>query len=157
MQLSAACAKILTDWGLIRGPEEQRLTTELCETLSVRCASTAQRVGALSGGNQQKIAIGKWLLRDALVYLLDEPTRGVDAAARSRIHALFADLKRKQKALVVVSSDLEELMQVCDRIVVMSAGRMSAPFHRGTWTRKALVRASFAGHRSNSTDGERES
>ncbi|MBG5129325.1 sugar ABC transporter ATP-binding protein [Pseudomonas aeruginosa] len=115
--------------------------------LRVRCADTAQAVGELSGGNQQKVVIGRWLERDCQVLLFDEPTRGIDVGAKFDIYALLAELTRRGKALVVVSSDLRELMLICDRIGVLSAGRMVDTFERDAWTQDALLAAAFAGYK----------
>ncbi|MBG7309151.1 sugar ABC transporter ATP-binding protein [Pseudomonas aeruginosa] len=117
------------------------------EALRVRCADTAQAVGELSGGNQQKVVIGRWLERDCQVLLFDEPTRGIDVGAKFDIYALLAELTRRGKALVVVSSDLRELMLICDRIGVLSAGRMVDTFERDAWTQDALLAAAFAGYK----------
>ena len=81
-------------------------------------------MGELSGGNQQKVVIGRWLERNCQVLLFDEPTRGIDVGAKFDIYGLLAELARQGKALVVVSSDLRELMLICDRIAVLSAGRL---------------------------------
>ncbi|MBH9366014.1 sugar ABC transporter ATP-binding protein [Pseudomonas aeruginosa] len=117
------------------------------EALRVRCADTAQAVGELSGGNQQKVVIGRWLERDCQVLLFDEPTRGIDVGAKFDIYALLAELTRRGKALVVVSSDLRELMLICDRIGVLSAGRMVDTFARDAWTQDALLAAAVAGYK----------
>ncbi|MBG4215224.1 sugar ABC transporter ATP-binding protein [Pseudomonas aeruginosa] len=117
------------------------------EARRVRCADTAQAVGELSGGNQQKVVIGRWLERDCQVLLFDEPTRGIDVGAKFDIYALLAELTRRGKALVVVSSDLRELMLICDRIGVLSAGRMVHTFERDAWTQDALLAAAFAGYK----------
>ena len=95
------------------------------ERLAVRCASLEQAVSELSGGNQQKVVIGRWLARDCSVLLFDEPTRGIDVAAKDMVYQLLRDLAADGKAVVFVSSELTELMAVCDRILVMSAGRIA--------------------------------
>lgn len=116
--------------GVIDRRREEALARRQVEALRVRCADTAQAVGELSGGNQQKVVIGRWLERDCQVLLFDEPTRGIDVGAKFDIYALLAELTRRGKALVVVSSDLRELMLICDRIGVLSAGRMVDTFER---------------------------
>ncbi|MBG4923916.1 sugar ABC transporter ATP-binding protein [Pseudomonas aeruginosa] len=126
---------------------EEALARRQVEALRVRCADTAQAVGELSGGNQQKVVIGRWLERDCQVLLFDEPTRGIDVGAKFDIYALLAELTRRGKALVVVSSDLRELMLICDRIGVLSAGRMVDTFERDAWTQDALLAAAFAGYK----------
>ncbi len=125
--------------GVIDRRREEALARRQVEALRVRCADTAQAVGELSGGNQQKVVIGRWLERDCQVLLFDEPTRGIDVGAKFDIYALLAELTRRGKALVVVSSDLRELMLICDRIGVLSAGRMVDTFERDAWTQDALL------------------
>ncbi|MFP4905125.1 hypothetical protein ACLFKT_39660, partial [Paraburkholderia sp. BR14261] len=108
--------------------------------------------GELSGGNQQKVVIGRWLARDITqsmrVVLFDEPTRGIDVGAKFDIYALMGALARDGRALVVVSSDLRELMLICDRIGVMSAGKMTAIYGRDEWSQDKLLAAAFAGLRA---------
>ena len=122
--------------------------------LAVKCASLEQPVGQLSGGNQQKVVLGRWLDRDFDVLLCDEPTRGVDVAARAEIHELLRELARSGKAVLVVSSEIEELLALCDRIVVLSAGTVAATFEReagstGTryWRRRSAATRRRAGSR----------
>ncbi|GAA5506156.1 sugar ABC transporter ATP-binding protein [Novipirellula caenicola] len=133
--------------GLTRETEENRITTEMRDSLATRCESIDQFVGTLSGGNQQKVAVAKWLVRDADVFLFDEPTRGIDAGARQRIYQLFETLANQGKAIVIVSSDLEELFETCDRIAVMSAGRMVDTFGRNEWSEEKIMQASFHGYK----------
>lgn len=133
--------------GVIDRRREEALARRQVEALRVRCADTAQAVGELSGGNQQKVVIGRWLERDCQVLLFDEPTRGIDVGAKFDIYALLAELTHRGKALVVVSSDLRELMLICDRIGVLSAGRMVDTFERDAWTQDALLAAAFAGYK----------
>ncbi|RTV45501.1 sugar ABC transporter ATP-binding protein [Pseudomonas aeruginosa] len=135
--------------GVIDRRREEALARRQVEALRVRCADTAQAVGELSGGNQQKVVIGRWLERDCQVLLFDEPTRGIDVGAKFDIYALLAELTRRGKALVVVSSDLRELMLICDRIGVLSAGRMVDTFERDAWTQDALLAAAFAGYKKH--------
>ena len=100
--------------------------------LQIRAASIEQLAGRLSGGNQQKIVIAKWLFRDARVLLFDEPTRGIDVGAKAEVFALMDELARSGKALLMVSSELPELLQVADRILVMRDGRLVAELPRQT-------------------------
>jgi ribose transport system ATP-binding protein len=95
--------------------------------------------------------IGRWLARDADVLLFDEPTRGIDVGAKFDIYMLLGALAREGRAIVVVSSDLRELMLICDRIGVMSAGRMTGLFDRDEWTQDALLAAAFEGHMNGSS------
>lgn len=112
--------------------------------LEVRCSDAEQPVIELSGGNQQKIVIARWLARRCDVLLFDEPTRGIDVAAKETIWALLRDLAGSGKAIVVVSSELPELMSLCDRIVVMSDGEMAGEFLPGEWSAEKLTAAAFS-------------
>ena len=132
--------------GWLQRAAEGREVERLRKLLRVRSRSAEQSVGELSGGNQQKVVFARWLHRDCRVLLLDEPTRGVDIGARADIYAEIDKLAAAGKALLMVSSDLRELMSVCDRIAVMSAGRLVATFERGQWTQQGLLEAAFSGY-----------
>lgn len=132
--------------GWLQADEERSQVGRLSSLLGVRSQSIEQPVGELSGGNQQKVVFGRWLHRDCAVLLLDEPTRGVDIGARADIYAQMDQLAEMGKALLMVSSDLRELMSVCDRIAVMSAGRLVRIFERGEWTQQDLLEAAFSGY-----------
>lgn len=136
--------------GWLQGEAEKQQVGHLRDLLGVRSQSIEQPVGELSGGNQQKVVFARWLHRDCEVLLLDEPTRGVDIGARADIYAQMDMLAEAGKALLMVSSDLRELMSVCDRIAVMSAGRLVRIFERGEWTQQNLLEAAFSGHLGSS-------
>jgi len=123
---------------------ERNRAAEWAGRLAVRCHSLEQRVVELSGGNQQKVVIARWLMRDCDVLIFDEPTRGIDVGAKFEIYALLDDLARAGKAIVMVSSDLRELMAVCDRIAVMSAGRLVETFARGDWSEDKILSAALS-------------
>ena len=110
--------------GFLRNGEERRVARELTESLDVRPAGVDRPVRTLSGGNQQKIVLARWLLRDCRVLLLDEPTRGVDVGARSEIYGLISSLSARGVAVVVVSSEVEEVLGLADRVLVVSEGRV---------------------------------
>lgn len=127
--------------GILDRDAERDLAQRQIAAMRIRSSGPQQAVGELSGGNQQKVVIGRWLERDCSVLLFDEPTRGIDVGAKFDIYGLLADLARNGKALVVVSSDLRELMLICDRIGVLSAGRLVDTFERETWTQDQLLAA----------------
>jgi ABC-type sugar transport system ATPase subunit len=112
--------------GLFKG---RKTTTEntrrIIERLRIRCSSTAQIVSNLSGGNQQKVALAKWLLSGARVLIMDEPTRGVDVGARQEIYQIIRELAAEGVAIVIVSSDLPEILSICERVIVMHEGRIT--------------------------------
>ena len=132
--------------GWLQRDVERRDVERLRDLLRVRSDSIEQPVDQLSGGNQQKVVFARWLHRDCDVLLLDEPTRGVDIGARADIYAQMDKLAAAGKALLMVSSDLRELMSVCDRIGVMSAGRLVRIFERGEWTEQLLLEAAFSAY-----------
>ncbi len=138
----------------IDATRERERAEAVVADLDVRCRSIEQPVSELSGGNQQKIVLARWLLRDPEVLLLDEPTRGVDIGAQHAMHRAFAALADRGKALVVASSDLDELMTLCDRIVVISAGRVTGSFARGQTSREQVMGAAFAGYATTAEGGE---
>jgi ribose transport system ATP-binding protein len=113
------------------------------DRLNVRRSSPEQPVRELSGGNQQKVMIARWLLRDAAVVLFDEPTRGIDVSARAAIYHLMNELAGRGKTIVLASSDPDELLGICDRIGVLSAGRLVEVFERDRWSREAVTAAAF--------------
>jgi ribose transport system ATP-binding protein len=143
----------LAAYGVVDRRREDALAQAQIDAMRIRTQGPAQVVGELSGGNQQKVVIGRWLARDCPVMLFDEPTRGIDVGAKFEIYGLLGALAREGRAIVVVSSDLRELMLICDRIGVMSAGRMVRTFAREAWTQDALLAAAFAGFDSNKDQG----
>jgi ribose transport system ATP-binding protein len=142
----SSLSKLFSNCGLIRKKLQRQVAMNCVEDLETKCISVEQSVETLSGGNQQKVAISKWLVRDAKVFIFDEPTRGIDVSARRRIYRLFDSLAAAGKSLVIVSSDLEELMETCDRIGVLSAGRWVREFEHGNWSAEEITRASFANY-----------
>ena len=138
-------AKVATG-GWLDKAKESAIAEKIGNLMSLRASSVEQPVGQLSGGNQQKIAIGRWLHRECDVMLFDEPTRGIDVGAKFEIYKLMAQLAEQGKALVVVSSDLVELMLLCDRIAVMSAGKMVRTFARDEASQDAIMEAAFSAY-----------
>jgi ribose transport system ATP-binding protein len=132
--------------GWLKGALERVQVNRLKEMFALKCNSIEQPVNELSGGNQQKVVFARWLHRDCKVLLLDEPTRGVDVGARADIYQQMEQLAASGKAILMVSSDLRELVQVCDRIAVMSVGKLVRVFKRGEWTQHALLEAAFSGY-----------
>ncbi|KGE03683.1 sugar ABC transporter ATP-binding protein [Pseudohaliea rubra] len=132
--------------GLVKRSAETALAARYCDALAVRCAGTGQPVRELSGGNQQKVLIARWLARDFPVLLFDEPGRGVDASAKARIHHLIREAARAGRGVVVVSSENDELFAVSDRILALSRGRVAGDFDAATVTEEALLAACFRHH-----------
>ncbi|MCB1120739.1 MAG: sugar ABC transporter ATP-binding protein [Verrucomicrobiae bacterium] len=130
--------------GVIDAASETEATRKVSDRLALKRDSLEQNVAELSGGNQQKVVMGRWLLCDCEVLLFDEPTRGIDVAAKESIYNLLDELAAEGKALVVVSSDLLELMTISHRILVMSAGVIAGEFLPDSWTQEAITAASFS-------------
>jgi len=124
-------------WGR-RAP--RRAAAEACELLRVRTPSPESPVAGLSGGNQQKVTLAKWLVRSCEVLLVDEPTRGVDVGAKAEIHRLLGDLACRGKAILLVSSELPELIGLCGRILVMRGGQVVSEIGRPDFSEDALMR-----------------
>jgi ABC-type sugar transport system ATPase subunit len=131
----------LTRLGWIDRGRERSLVRRFIAQLGVKTPSTETPVARLSGGNQQKIALAKWLARDSEVLIVDEPTRGVDVGAKAEIHAQLAALAAQGKALVMISSELPELLACCDRILVLRAGRVASEFSRNEFSENAIMAA----------------
>lgn len=123
--LSLTILRSLTTWLFVRHRQEQKLAERLIGELDVRAARPSLPAEALSGGNQQKLVIGKWLATKPRVLILDEPARGVDVAAKAEIHRRIRQLAAEGMATLVVSSEMPELLRLCDRILVMREGRLA--------------------------------
>ena len=131
--------------GLISRRVELDQTCEVFEKLSVKAASTEAPITSLSGGNQQKTIIGRWLLTRPKVLLLDDPTRGVDVGAKAELYLLMDQLCRDGIGMILTSSELPELLTVCDRILVLSEGRLTAEFSRQEATEEKIMEAATLG------------
>jgi ABC-type sugar transport system ATPase subunit len=127
--------------GMVRGDKERAAVLEGMRALNVKAASTEASVAHLSGGNQQKLLFARVLMRAPRVLLLDEPTKGVDAGTRHEIYRLIVDLAEKGVALLVVASELEEVIGLCDRCLVVSDGRIVDEFARGEGGEDRVLRS----------------
>jgi ribose transport system ATP-binding protein len=130
--------------GLLRDKAERATARHWAKKLDVRCSSLEQAARELSGGNQQKLIIAKWLFRDAVVIMLDEPTRGIDVGAKAEIYTLLRRLATAGKALLVVSSELPELVLLCDRIIVLSRGRVVGELHRNEFDEQRILSLAYS-------------
>ncbi len=122
----------ISSFGFLKLKAQNSMAAELGQKLRLKAASVAQRAGSLSGGNQQKVVIAKWLFRQASIFLFDEPTRGIDIGAKAEVFELMSELARNGAAILMVSSELSELLHVADRILVMRQGRIAGELPRGT-------------------------
>ena len=126
--------------GLSRGSEIEHADT-MIRALNIRPADATVEAGTLSGGNQQKVVLAKWLSTDANVFLFDEPTQGVDVGAKNEIHEIVRNLAARGKAVLIASSDLEEVLAVADRVLAMRQGRIVAEFSGAAVKASDLVEA----------------
>jgi ribose transport system ATP-binding protein len=124
---------------LVMPGREAQMSQRMCARLRVRTPRLGQPVGLLSGGNQQKVVLGKWLARQPHVLLLDEPTRGVDVGAKSEIYALMDELAAAGMAVVMISSDLEEILGMSDRVLVLHEGRLAGELPRSALSEEAIM------------------
>jgi ABC-type sugar transport system ATPase subunit len=130
--------------GFLARSKQLRETTALTKQLDVRARRVTSRVDTLSGGNQQKVLFAKWLFRRPRLLIADEPTRGVDVGAKRSIYELITRLAGEGMAVVLISSELEEVIGLAHRVLVMRRGRIVAEFDGRTVDEDAVMRAAFA-------------
>ena len=128
-------------WGLIDGRSEARIATEQCAAMNVKCRDIDQNVVELSGGNQQKVLLGRWMAAGAEVFIFDEPTKGIDVGTKAEIYAVMRRLADGGTGVIVVSSELPEVLAVCDRILVFADGQIQAEYTADEATEEGLVRS----------------
>jgi putative multiple sugar transport system ATP-binding protein len=114
----------ISDGGIVNEPKELTVTREYRDRLNIKCSSIRQLALNLSGGNQQKVVLSKWLFANPEILILDEPTRGIDVGAKYEIYTIINRLANEGKGIVFISSELPEIMGICDRIYVMHRGRI---------------------------------
>ncbi|MBN2311760.1 MAG: ATP-binding cassette domain-containing protein [Candidatus Hydrogenedentes bacterium] len=138
---SVAMLRNLAVAGWVPAGAERGLAGRVMRDMNVRAASMEQPMGALSGGNQQKVVFGRWQSTAPKVLILDEPTRGVDVGAKAEIHKLICDLAEQGTAILLISSELPEVMAMSDRVVTLSEGRMTGQFNPKTDSEEAIAAA----------------
>lgn len=137
--LSLVMLRALTRCGIISRRKEASLVTEQLQNLSVKAPGPKAAAATLSGGNQQKLVLGKWLASRPDVLILDEPTRGVDVGAKAQVHRLIRQLSGRGLATLVISSELPELMSLCDRLTVIREGRLAGELSAPDWTQEQIL------------------
>ncbi|HWY88857.1 MAG TPA: sugar ABC transporter ATP-binding protein [Gemmataceae bacterium] len=145
VNISLASMDLVSLLGLIDSRKERALADVMSKRLNVRTPSLQQRVGLLSGGNQQKVVLAKWLCRTPRILILDEPTRGIDVGAKSEIYALMDHLALEGMAVLMISSDLEEILGMSDRVLVMHEGRLAGELDRAGLSEEAIMRLATGG------------
>lgn len=139
--ISAAVLGKFSNAGVIRRGQERSAVEDSVRKLSIRLASLRQPIGELSGGNQQKAILARWLLTDPTVLILDEPTRGIDIGVKAEFYDMIGALAVRGCAILLISSELPELLALCDRVLVMSEGRLTADLGRDVATQETIMQA----------------
>ena len=131
-------------WGqILQGREENAAADAMIRKLGIKTTGRNRIVNTLSGGNQQKVVLAKWLLNDPEIIILDEPTRGIDVGAKAEIYKLIAQLAQQGKTIIMISSEMEEILGLCDRVIVICHGRISGEFERGNFNQEVIIKAAM--------------
>lgn len=141
--ISLASLRQISPWGVLQQKKEIEMAARQVQSLAIRAASLTQEVQTLSGGNQQKVLLARWIEAHPRVFLLDEPTRGIDVGAKREIHALINHWKEEGIGIVLITSELQELIGLADRILVMHRGRITAEFTHEQATQEGILRAAM--------------
>ena len=130
---------------LDRGKEEKECS-DIADKMSVKMSSMNQIAGNLSGGNQQKVVLAKWLIEKPRVLILDEPTRGIDVGAKAEIHTLMCEFAKQGMAIIMISSELPEVMGMSDRIIVMGENQIRGEFTYGSYSQDEILKCALGGN-----------
>ncbi len=147
--ISAVAPPQVSSWAFNRR-KQQATADRMCASLQIVCRGPSDLVQNLSGGNQQKVALAKWLVINPRILIVDEPTKGVDVGAKAEIHNILFDLARNGTAILVISSDLPEILAVSDRLLVMREGRITGELTRAQATEQSVMQYASLGSRSQS-------
>ena len=150
--ITAAVPNKIAPGGIIRRTVEKALATESVKKLRIRLATMRQPIGELSGGNQQKAILARWLLTDPSILVLDEPTRGIDIGVKAEFYEMIGEMAEQGRAILLISSELPELLALCDRILVMSEGQLTAEIPRAEATQEKIMAAAVP--RGTGIEGE---
>lgn len=142
---SIASLKAVSNWGVINENKEVQSANTYLQSLKIKAGSVETVVGTLSGGNQQKVVLGKWLMTRPKVLILDEPTRGIDVGAKFEIYNIINELVREGVAIIMISSELPEVMGMSHRILVLNEGKFTAEFKHDEATQEKIMHAATGG------------
>jgi len=137
--ITLAILQLVSRLGLLDPRREQKIASEYSSQLRVRSSGVGQVVSALSGGNQQKVVLGKWLATNPSVLILDEPTRGIDVGAKAEVHRIISELAASGLAIILISSELPEVLAMADRVLVLHEGRITGTFPRSEATQERVM------------------
>lgn len=122
---------------------EKKIVEDISESLKIKCQGLSHLVGQLSGGNQQKAVLAKWLVSDVNILILDEPTRGIDVGAKHEIYMLMNELCKKGISIIMISSEMPEVLGMCDRVIVMAEGKITAELNGDEIQESKILQAAF--------------
>ena len=125
--------------------KESRMCREIAGKLTVKMSGLSQEAGNLSGGNQQKVVLCKWMMKSPKLLILDEPTRGIDVGAKVEIHSLMGDFAKAGMAIIMISSELPEIIGMSDRIIVMGEGKIKGEFKLGEYSQDDILKCALGG------------
>ncbi|MBV9172034.1 MAG: sugar ABC transporter ATP-binding protein, partial [Chloroflexi bacterium] len=134
-----ALQRFVAPLGWVRARRTRQVAERQVRSLAIKTPSLQQKVRNLSGGNQQKVVMAKWLTADSDVLFFDEPTRGIDVGAKSEIYRLLNDLAKEGKSIVMISSELPEILRMSHRVLVMCEGRLTGELTAGEATQEAIM------------------
>jgi ribose transport system ATP-binding protein len=139
--LTLAALPALTSAGIVSRAKQNEIVEKFMRRLGIKAAGADQKIRELSGGNQQKVLLARWLCRNPKFLLLDEPTRGIDIGAKGEIQALVNELAKEGLGVLMISSELEELVEGSDRVVVMRDGKLSAELRGNQISQDSIINA----------------
>ena len=143
--MGKAKARSIWNWGCINFNEEVKISQKFVDLLQIKTPTVETKVNNLSGGNQQKVVLGKWLMTKPKVLILDEPTRGIDVGAKFEIYNIMNKLKQEGVAIIMVSSELPEILGMSDRILVMHNGTINGEFMHDEADQEKIMLAATGG------------
>ena len=150
--MTMAILKQLSKKVLVDTKKEKEYVNQYIDDLNIKLRETEQTVKELSGGNQQKVVLSKWLMTEPDILILDEPTRGIDVGAKVEVYRLISDLAKQGKAILMVSSEMEEILQLSDRVYVMCEGRITAELERDELSAARIMSAATQGSAEKSDE-----
>ena len=139
--------------GVVDANEEIVSAEEYKKRINVKANSIEQVVGSLSGGNQQKVVLAKWMLTQPDVLILDEPTRGIDVGAKYEIYCVINDLAKAGKAVIVISSEMQEIIGTCDRVYVINDGEIAGELSKNEVSQEKIMQHIMAHNRRGEANG----
>ena len=144
--ITLASLKAITEYGMIKALKEKKAALRYFEELKVKAPDMDVHLNTLSGGNQQKVVLSKWLMTNPKVLILDEPTRGIDVGTKYEIYKIMVDLARQGMAIIMINSDMEELLGMSDRILIIRQGRVAGELSREEATPGTVMSMAVGGN-----------